>query len=399
MQSQYQIQNGKIHIQPNIHKGLTKKEQWLLKNRKTYGKELYVGKRLIPIFILNSIIMLIFQIFGILSIIKEEFGQLISNIVYLIPLLLIFCLWKIIPIFNDKYFIHNELKGIIIVFSFSLIFNVMITILYNIFSLSLYTKAVLYIFNVIMASVGIIYCQTYYIINKINKTKTNDDERQLVYNYFLSDSKIDENTNNLRNSNVNIAMQSLSTENFHQHLTLNDILKTKEYFNLFVLHLCQELSDESLIAYIEFTQFKQICKSDDNFQQYIKNINENENENENDNNLLSNSDIIPLSSIVYDNFKNEFGVRKYILIIRQLYNKYIIEDGEFPINISSRTRYKIKQWIDKHQMLELREYDISKEYSDIYLLLEPAREELFNLLRHSFQRFIMTDEFLDLVKI
>lgn len=85
----------------------------------------------------------------------------------------------------------------------------------------------------------------------------------------------------------------------------------------------------------------------------------------------------------YDKLLNEFQVRGYIL-----YCKYVDSSSEFQINVSDQ---------ESKTLLNKLNYKNKLNQNDLFQLYDKTLSELWQLLRHSYYRFIKTPEYIDLV--
>ena len=180
-------------------------------------------------------------------------------------------------------------------------------------------------------------------------------------------------------------------------ISLEEIFRNNDLFNLYMQHLIKEFSMECLLSLVEFTQYKQhaiqIFMIDDNeFQQDIS---------------FDFPADVPLSDIVYGDIS---GVKSEAMLriesnstgnasvsaplevnnmeifknkAHELYLKYVAMGSEFEINVSYRTRLgmdKIFGNYDKLMVLEMSEMEMVKVF-------DKCIEEMTKLLISSRHRF------------
>jgi len=164
--------------------------------------------------------------------------------------------------------------------------------------------------------------------------------------------------------------------------TFHEILQDKLAFHEFFNHLFSEYSTELLLCFIEINQYEQYVIDCGFF----------------DESELSSIDIVelhsevPLSFIVKSNFavngvigtqcpdEQQYNVR---MKAHKLWQKYIAENSELCINISSKMRKKLTNLL--HDETKLMQYNITM--LDMLYMFDEVKQEIVKLMRYSLTRF------------
>ena len=149
----------------------------------------------------------------------------------------------------------------------------------------------------------------------------------------------------------------------------------------------EEFSLESLLCFIELSQYKNLLSSE--------NVNK-----------LNLPKEIPKSSIIYEYFernqakndivKDNMFIRKLKEISFEFYVKYIKSNSEFEINISYFMRMKYIEIMDNHdQWINYVPSDLeSKNNMELFMnnLFDPIIEEMYSLMHGALNRFIFDND-------
>eukprot|EP01083_Nonionella_stella_P271560 920277_1 len=173
-----------------------------------------------------------------------------------------------------------------------------------------------------------------------------------------------------------------------------NILLHREYFELFVQHLCREFSVEAILCFIELMQFKEIVmetfklETRNNMDNLcIKGVNMHMH-------ALSRNPKIPKSHLIYSaiNDDNESEIETYLKMVYLLFWKYIDDTNcsDLEINISGQMR---QRYMDDFKGLGLDAFIAMNTMEPMVLFeyFDDVIEELYQLLLLSLDRFWRTD--------
>eukprot|EP01084_Bolivina_argentea_P150083 262096_1 len=417
-------QSWKIQLNP---KGITKKEEWIIKHRKTYGNIYWMRKRICVIWIITSSITFINFCIGVFEVIPFSTLYFFNNIIYLTPFIAIFILWCKMPYFLDAFAIRTELKMLVIMYATSIILTVGINVLLLFIPALLPYASRIGVYNSLFIEMWAVFIQTKYVLMKISRTDydySDFGEISQASNSFFGVHKID---------SISRA-HSISHQGEKRYLY--QILENVQLFPLFMHHLSAEISTECIFAFIEFTQFRDLLECDDEF---MRNVNEyaklpnkqtTQLQQENGQNKhieleekqedkmcrfatpkghishksdydqikLLDEESIPLSHIVYVQHIDKQSIAKYKNIVICLGQKYIHNSADLCINISYQSRYEIMEWIKSYcDMFDAKEFELH-QYCEMYCLFESSRREMYKLMNFTLDRFLKCNEFIEFMQ-
>ena len=431
-----QNQQWKHYIDPDLDKNNI---IWI-KSHHIFGNIKYIGPTFIVIYVSIITITIINNLLYIVNM------QYLVFIFYGIPIIFCFTLWWIIPQFIDNFFIRNEMKLILIQMTIFVLL-LFITGLFDTWYAKLFTASTNFIFFLIP------FTTTCWVLKKLNKFKfnnikskhhhqTNNQMRIRSYSisdypfhqksssrhihsplYDISDGEDEHCQNNIdyiRNNGQQI-MSDNGDNNNDDIVDFQDIFSNYFYFESFIKFLCTELSQESLLAILEFRQFKQLVYSE--FGPHLEEF-------DGDSRTIFCCDLIPKSHIVYksqqnlkksivsiplheiesveplkehsteihniDNMKI-FKYVGYMRIICLLYDKYVeatIEE-KLQINIAATLKAKYTESISEYKRLSksneindvLYEEIMAINIGEIYCYYDELISEMQWLMIDPFYRF------------
>ena len=173
-----------------------------------------------------------------------------------------------------------------------------------------------------------------------------------------------------------------SVSNEAAGINLRLIFYKEDYLHLFAQHLFSEFTIESLLSYIELSQYKTL------FYEYIySKINPNSERKWKPFEInLTTLEYIPKSNIVYNTFKLDDTKQDKIKYFKQiaslLHKKYIEYGSKYEINISSRLKIH-------YNHLFKTNYNITTD--DMYILFDKSSHEMYKFLDESALRFKKTN--------
>ena len=199
-------------------------------------------------------------------------------------------------------------------------------------------------------------------------------------------------------------------------ITMRDVFANNDYFGYFCVHLMKEFSIECVLSFIEFQQFQKYIL---NIKEFGISLNTMDHDTLKSLKMYDLAKCIPESFIVYninkehniqtmnfrlyeemigdiDNDKNEMLTRRIFeikTISYRLYKKYIETGSEFEINISYVSRIEFEKLMRNYYVWIMDEQSVI----DLLLIFQDIKLEMLLLLRHSFNRFIHSDEFRQLL--
>ena len=330
-----------------------------------------------------------------------------------IPLYVLVILFYRTPKFEDTFFIHEELKYIIIVLCFNFIWS-------SVFALTLFSDEDHTLLIYINAFCGIMVGTMLFLAMLVSLFWVNFKCKNIIKNnefkviksktteYVRHNkvSKSPEQTNYTNNSSLkpilgspNSSKASMSIYN----LPLKDILKHDQLFQSFMNVLSIELSNELLLALIELTQYYEyihkylrtnnvLIQSDinkpepimesisfpDNIpQSYIVHQKSSFNS-QNPNTLnVNNDNTVSCSSpsrIHINAFLKECKQKAY-----ELYKKYITKGATLQVNISYKSRKKLDIIMKK----DMKGCDLN----ELLFIFDDVCNEIYSLMNDSYQRF------------
>eukprot|EP01084_Bolivina_argentea_P106143 190036_1 len=348
-----QIQKAKWSVHLNSNNNTS--SFWFIKHYTNFGSgsTKYIYSIVIGYYLFVAILLMTL----ILS--NVNIDDIISSILFVIVIILLTIIWNKIPAFHDVFVIQQEMRYVLrlslTVLILYIIWTIKVIIVgYHLWSFMLFQ----FLFAIIIGFTGII----------INAYIFNDKYKRLLG--MESDDK---------------TLQLTATDSIKSKYTLKYTLKNNELIEGFFKHLSDEFSIELLLGFIELTQFENKMLNDPLFINIMSN--ENEMKSMLDGVVLSNK--LPKSKIVFETYKDMSGIQKYLLIAKELYNKYIINGSEFEINISWTCKQQIIHFIhnycDKNDDIKLNDDEKYK----LFRLYYEARETLYRLMQSSHNRFLM----------
>lgn len=149
---------------------------------------------------------------------------------------------------------------------------------------------------------------------------------------------------------------------------------------------------ECLLSYTEFLQFKHAAHEKFNLEHFEEN------------GVVSFSELVPRSAIVYDNYNadtikssplnttneqtkiNMFKIKAY-----RLFKKYVNVGAQFEINVSYGERYKLITLMNNQRIWMKEEMKITPK--DLCNLFSACQNEIYSLMNDSVTRFKTTETF------
>eukprot|EP01083_Nonionella_stella_P023122 63941_1 len=297
---------------------------WTQNVRHTLGNEYWILTRLwIPYYIF----MICFSLFSL--VIHTTFNY--YPLLY-IPIFIGFgYLWSKTSDSSDVLKVRHEMRLILRCAAFGLLIWMLYSVLLSHAHLQSYRVYIIYTFETFFAAWTTVYalCTTKWVIS-----------------YSGLDS-------------------SKSKKQKRQSNPLTDILATTTTLHVFMKHLCNEWSMESLLCVIECYQFKQFIKNKSNpitfgNKTLLKHV-------------ILDTATLPQSSIVFD---TELCATDKM---KQLVDKYIRVDSRFQVNIGHHCRENLVSMCDQAKGMT----DV-----DLYQCFDEVMSELMDLMYDSYYRFV-----------
>ena len=298
---------------------------------------------------------------------------MVDGTLYCIPALLIFVLYIKSPTMQDKFYYHFEFKATAWLTGTILMLYVIANIL------ALLVDAFV---GIILAAIaaeciygGMSLISTHLITSKVMKAggiwieifnKTNTNSTRYIEQQISKQLQLQSNS---KNSN--------SREN-----NLRKCFKNEDFLDSFAQHLFEEHSIETLLSYIEFSQYKILYHEK-------MHLNTDNNNNNIDREFKSfeidmkHIKYIPKSSIVYgtltDNVDTINWLEYFNRIALLLYKKYIKNGSKFEINIGSSLKN------DYYNLFCVSNDDINID--DLFQIFDKCNCEMYRFLNASSKRF------------
>ena len=407
---------------------------WFISNKKKWGNTKWTFFHLfVPLLIIGTLLQ---DMSLILSLLKVDQGNttrdllnIMDYIIGCVPLILLIIIYCKIPSFQDKFFIHQELKNILIAISVQYIafFGTVSIRLTKPNSLSwvlTYFVSILCEFAAMgFATIwvatkveSIIHSQLYHIRkfeSKSNKEYVSIDSPR--NNNFTS--TVPEHASSsilLANNHGHKGTESKLSLNRYQY-TLEQLLQNEQAFPLFMVQLSHEFSQEILLSFIEMIQYQQLIA------QYI-NIN-----NLNLDHLSINQSQygynyanreyyetikfppnVPKSIIIYGPYRrnshsliedfdiycneHEF-IDRLKLIVWKIYDKYISNDAQFQINVPYTCQRAIQKLIQNRDNFFKNNHI---QLTQLLHLFDDCIFEVYSLMMDTYGRFSKTQRYMTL---
>eukprot|EP01083_Nonionella_stella_P087253 242645_1 len=300
-------------------------KNWYLTNKNKYGNRNYVISRVLIYYIIAASIATVSFLYFQLD--RLHLSELIAGLFFSVPVCITIYTYYKCPKHhesNDNFYFHYEIKSITFIYLTCFIFYFISTLvqylgfnLVHIMCLLLIT-----IIGVLLPSL----VSTLWIPRKILLNRTWRGHLTPVPSNSVT-------TKTQTSVNLHEKDEITSTEPLER---LRMIFDDEATFESFVHWMYREFSNETILCFIEFVQFKQylITIMDEPVQCEYK--------------LYDN---VPKSSIVYSQFNDEDQGRRYKSTAHELHTKYIKVNAKFEINISA-------EWRGKYRILDEGGWDM-----------------------------------------
>lgn len=378
---------------------------WFIAHRKILGAHRAIYKYNILYYLIEAI--------GLLSIFiyNQRLGALIDAILYFIEMMVLVIIWNKIPKFVDILAIKKEIRAAGRISFCSLLLYVLWMVIVSVYGYHLYAFMIFQTFTGIMSAMTAITMNSYIFQSKYSKLLTNVEAIQSLHKHIDNGNLMSTSDRNKdlgeENNNVNVKSDielQLSTvvcisDKHVKTMTLSDTLKNENMVSEFFKHLSDEFSTELLLSFVEFTEYKEVLKADNEFMENIKEqiqIHINDNIEELANISLDEDIILTKSEIISKYTSNQSTddveidmVGKYLCMVKDLWYKYIRDGAEFEININSDSRSTINRFVKEYGDDGSMKLDKQALYQ-MYNLFEECRKHIYGLMLLSHDRFIET---------
>merc|ERR1719295_377770 len=352
-----------------------KEQNFFVRHRRTIGNVSYMIKRIIFIFSVLSCGAMTSSMLYLFHVTDLQIWFFINSAVMIPTVASVVLIWKKCPYFNDNIFLYKEFQIISWCWgaALSVFFVTAGTTL--IFGVNIVTRCFGYASGIFSAFVTP-FASTFWVLRQMKMDKLVD--------YITRTSRT-------------------STD-----LSMEEVLENKNIIQHFAAHLIENFCVESLLALIEFTQFKSYCKEhlglEDvttpmhtdhpehlsdldiiamNIEDNVDGVETNEEE-EDKVRRIKFPENVPKSDIVYSP-KQSVDIKGFRHRAYKLYEKYIATDTEFQISISYETRRAMEEKMSDYQKWMSEENGIEgEELADIF---DDAGREIMRLLESSKTRF------------
>ena len=375
----------------NCEKNKTSKS-WFIAHKKKLGTHRTIYKYNIVYYIVEAVVLLALFVYN------QTIALFLDGTLYLIELGFLIIIWTKIPKFVDILGIKREIQLVIRLLLFGVLWYgswIMIDTFgsFNLWLFMLYRLTV----GILVANVAIIF-NSYIFRSKYNSLFTNVDTQNALSNHInINITETDKHVKGGSALTVRTPVHDESTNSAASRYSLPQTLADESLVAAFFKHLSDEFSTELLLSFVEFTQFRQILQMDLNFMRDIADVIAEHNENmdsdihtQNDEELqsISLNRLLTKSEINLENDSESDSTKKYLLIVKDIWSKYICIGSEFEINISTECRLRIHGFV-KENCNNDHELDKNGLYQ-MYNLFEECRKHVYGLMLLSHERFIAT---------
>lgn len=245
-----------------------KQENWFLAHKETIGNISWQFKKFLICWLFISIFAIIICNLYQFNIYSETFASILHGIIiFLYAPILIFIYHKIPNIQNDIFYIKKEMRYILQVFIFQFLIYFISISCQQLMNLDNFI--VEYFWSVIgMISASLyLYFLTIFILQKTCwNHKSSDLQEKLYLNAVHSlSSNASSNRSNHSNSLPKLRANTSTDNNYSEAIikskqkTIIDlffVLRDEQGFQVFINHLVDEMSQETLLSFIEMVQWK-----------------------------------------------------------------------------------------------------------------------------------------------
>ena len=337
-------------------------EQWYIENRSKYGNASYALKRAILSALIASFLTMVFTWLRTFGVTDLPIYYVFSIFVFLSLLIAFIVLWRKMPPSNDIIYLYKEFQ-LISIFGFLSIITFIVanavTFLLGTYIMTSFVGQ----FSTMFATFIIPFVSTFWVVKQMR----------------IREEKL-----------------RLHSMDSNQPESLRQILENMDILNLFMAHLGDEFSMESLLALIEFYQFrtyaedKFMVKDEDDLCE-MKNVDFNFPQDLPRSDIVFNDINVHLKDTCNIETNSDSGddqdliMRSFKIKAYQLYKKYVDSGGEFEINISYESRMTLEHLMTNYEKWISDESKVSEK--DMTRLYDECMLELIKLLNHSRQRF------------
>eukprot|EP01084_Bolivina_argentea_P282974 484527_1 len=351
-----------------------KSANWFIRNNKRFGN-MYYMQRLFGIYCIIG--WVIGSVGIILSQINLTKDPLINMLVFtpmastLFSCLLIFhvtivCKTKKTNVSDDTFFIYWEQQRHSKLLAVAFVQVLIMIVVGNVVSIVvsqiiIYPFLFITLYAIVFTSTFSIYSRNYENIHlQMLAMQINDDMSTL-------DTEYNEKENNGENKKKK-----------EKKIGLKQLLSTNKGIHRFAAHITKEISVECLLSYIEFSQFEEFCINKFISAQELEQLKRFD--------FICFPNNIPISGIIESNSvnKEEIFASDLRIMAHLIYEKYVRVGAEFEININSDDRKKLREALGD---LEICLSENSVTITEIVMLFEKARMEMYRFLLFSFRRF------------
>merc|ERR1712129_161953 len=172
----------------------------------------------------------------------------------------------------------------------------------------------------------------------------------------------------------------------NSRLGIRHVLSQNETFDVFMLHIAKEFSNEILLCYVEFTQLLSYL-----FEHYDHMISRQVHDEEINETLVNFPSTVPMSYIIstatatseigIDDKSKEDVLLLVLFIGSSLYNRYVKKGADLEINISSQLRRRFVAMFTGHND---NDDVVNIDLNEVIKLFVDANKAMYRLLGYSF---------------
>lgn len=362
-------------INPNEMETAQLNRNWYYRHKSKFGNAKWFGRHcILPITIIivifNTCVISIFHPYSdrfeddlLVLYVAINYGFMLMMIIFLS---ILFCT---IPKFQDHFFVYGEMKRLIII------------ALFGVFISMFWSYSYVGINNISLSATYIISDAGRIVQDIMFLAETMISTWWVLAKLKMVSIRTHEKAKSIDHRSAILLQSAKSHPESFQQARLNVILRNKDYFQVFMLHLGKEFSYQFLVAFIEIIQLQ-------NYIQDNMRLNDDE---------LSFRDIefyesIPKSIIVYGEDEKEEKSDSDDMLQRikqkstKLYDKYIDSGMGYEIILTKGTKHEISDVMSHIDWIDDDEIDIDK----VMKLWDDVSNELHLLLLNSFNRFQST---------
>lgn len=350
-----------------------KKDKWFIGHRETYGNTSYLMKRLfIIVGIISSLSMTSAWLYE-QKVVKFPLWHLVNVPVFMFMIGMMLKLASTMPSFYDNLYLYQEARLIVIFWIGGFVVYTTSVVV----EMAIGRTIASYFIISLMGTINIFwtpFISTYWVMKKLPEGDYENDCKMRRAMSLSSGSRTRAGSKASEITGTGIGSESLQ-----------GMLQKEDTLNLYMSHLIKEFCMEGLLALIEFTQFKMnlFTECDDINEGTIGD-------------LLVFPLSVPRSDIVFGSEKEcgdeetaseEDKLRKFKIMARRLYVKYIKIGSEFQLNVSYMTRGTLDHLMASNSRW-LSEDSKIKSVKDLVKIFDISINEITVLLdgrRHRFE--------------